>query len=114
MLGTRAREARLLDACLLGGISFVVDNTNVTRDVRARYIALARAAGFRVLGYFFESRIADALARNAARERQVPEVGVRDTRNRLELPMLSEGFDELHFVRIENGGFVIEPWRHEV
>lgn len=114
MLGTAAREGLLLEACVKGRTSFVVDNTNVTRAVRQRYISAARAAGFRVIGYFFESRIADALARNAARERRVPEVGVRDARNRMEMPQMDEGFDELHFVRIENGGFVIEPWRHEV
>lgn len=114
MLGTAAREALLLEACLKGSISFVADNTNVTRAVRQRYISAARAAGFRVAGYFFESRIADALARNAARERRVPEVGVRDARNRMEMPRLEEGFDELHFVRIEKDGFIIEPWQHEV
>ncbi len=114
MLRTRPREARLLEACLKGRVSFVVDNTNVTRETRTRYIPSARAAGFRVIGYFFESKIGDALARNAKRERQVPEMAVRDLRNRLELPALAEGFDELHFVRFENGGFIIEPWRHEV
>ncbi|MGV3661617.1 MAG: AAA family ATPase [Prosthecobacter sp.] len=114
MLGTQARETLLLEACLKGLTSFVVDNTNVIRAVRQRYISAARAAGFRVIGYFFESRIMDALARNAARERRVPDAGVRDARNRLELPRLDEGFDELHFVRIENGTFIIEPWRHEV
>ena len=114
MLRTRPREARLLEACLRGRISFVVDNTNVTREARARYIPAARAAGFRVIGYFFESKIGDALQRNARRERQVPLVAISNTSNRLELPAVAEGFDELHFVRLENGGFIVEPWRHEV
>lgn len=114
MLRTRPREARLLAACLAGRISFVVDNTNVTRESRQRYIPAARAAGFRVVGYFFESKIGDALARNARRERQVPVQAVSHTSNRLELPSLTEGFDELYFVRLENGGFIVEPWRHEV
>jgi len=36
MLRTRRRETLLLDACLAGGIPFVVDNTSPTIAARAR------------------------------------------------------------------------------
>lgn len=115
MLRTRRREELLVQACLVGKQAFVVDNTNVTIAERARYIAPARAAGFRVIGYFFASRIAEAMARNAGREgdARVPDRGVRGTFARLEVPSLAEGFDTLRFVRIEAGRFVVEPWREE-
>ncbi|HEY7200493.1 MAG TPA: hypothetical protein VIC57_09790 [Candidatus Dormibacteraeota bacterium] len=46
MLRTAHRERILLDACLRAGQPLVVDNTNLTAAVRARYIGPARGAGF--------------------------------------------------------------------
>jgi predicted kinase len=116
MLRTRHREAELLATCLRVQQPFVVDNTNVTRIERARYLQAARAAGFRTAGYYLASRLADALPRNAARcgDARVPDVGVLDAAKRLELPARAEGFDALHYVRVEGGAFVVEDWRDEV
>lgn len=113
MLRTRHREAILLRACLDGKQPFVVDNTNPTAADRARYIAPARAARVRVVGYYFRSAIVEALGRNAQRDpaRQVPVSGVFGTYKRLEVPAWSEGFDALHYVRIDDGGaFIVEPF----
>jgi predicted kinase len=57
MLRTRRREQILVEACLTAKQSFVVDNTNVTRAERARYIPLARAAQFHIVGYYFQSTL---------------------------------------------------------
>src|SRR4051794_28227971 len=54
LLRTRARETAFLALCLDTRQPFVVDNTNPTVAERARYIGLARAAGFSVVGYFVE------------------------------------------------------------
>jgi hypothetical protein len=43
--------------CLDHQQPFVVDNTNPTAAERAVYIAPAKAAGFRVIGYFFQSNV---------------------------------------------------------
>jgi predicted kinase len=113
MLRTRHREDLLIAACIAGKQPYVVDNTNVTAAERARYIAPARAAGFSVIGYYFSSRLQDALARNAGREgdARIPDRGVRGTSARLELPDPAEGFDALHFVRLDpDAGFVVAPW----
>ncbi len=116
MLRTRHRERLLLGACLEGGQPFVVDNTNLTPEERARYVVPARAAGFRVVGYYFSSRLADCLARNAARPpgRRVPDAAVRGALGRLRPPAPAEGFDALSYVRLEAGDFRVEPWRDEV
>lgn len=117
MLRTRGREAILLRACVEMGQPFVVDNTNPTIAERAKYIAAARAAGFRAVGYLFDTPIADCLARNAARpERErVPPAGIYGARKRLQPPALSEGFDALYVVRGgEAGTFVVEEWANEV
>lgn len=78
MLKTRNREKRLMQVCLETEQPFVVDNTNPTRQDRQRYIQPARASGFRVVGYYFQSRVADCVKRNEQRpdKQQVPVVGV--------------------------------------
>jgi predicted kinase len=113
MLRTRHREARMLETCIATGQPFVVDNTNPTRSDRERYVSAAQAAGFRVIGYYFQSRLAEAMTRNAARSarERIPDAGLRNTYGRMEIPELGEGFDELYYVRItDTNTFVVEDW----
>lgn len=117
MLKTRHREELLIKACLEGKTPFVVDKMNLTRSHRAAYIGQAKAAGFKVSGYFFQSEIAPALLRNARRDPPecVPEAGLRSASSALELPSRNEGFDDLFFVRMNGqGGFELEEWKDEV
>ncbi|GHU00105.1 hypothetical protein FACS1894154_08610 [Betaproteobacteria bacterium] len=116
MLKTRHREKLLFNACLDAKAKCVIDNTNLTRAERARYIVPACAAGFRIHGYFFESRIDDALQRNAQRHAKacVPDLALKSATKKLELPEFDEGFDVLNFVRITpENTFDCSPWREE-
>lgn len=114
MLQSRHRETLLLTACLNAKQSFVIDNTNATTEERARYITAARAAGFRVTGYYFESKVQDALVRNELRGpgHRVPERGVRGTFARLQPPARREGFESLYVVRFGTTAseFIVETW----
>ena len=117
MLKTRHRERVLLRACIDLKQPFVIDNTNPTIEERARYIAPAKAAGFRIVGYYFQSIVQDCLARNDRRgpRERVPGKAIGGTASRLQLPSLVEGFDALHYVRIaEDGSFRVEEWADEV
>lgn len=117
MLRTRHRERVLLGACLDAKQPFVIDNTNVTRADRAAYISAARAAGFRVEGYYFRPVLQDAIARNDQRvgQARIPRKGVVGTLRKLEMPKLDEGFDRLHHVEIDTDGrFVVTEWQGEV
>lgn len=117
MLKTRNREKQLLMMCVESGQPFVVDNTNPTRAEREIYIRAAKDAGFRVVGYYFQSRVEDCKRRNDQRPsaQQVPHRGILGTAGRMEMPSLGEGFDVLFYVRIEEaGGFVVEEWKDEV
>ena len=122
LLRTRHREGLLLHACVHAKAAFVVDNTNPTVEERARYLAPARAARFRTVGYVFDVPLEDALRRNAARTGRevVPEVGVKGTLARLQRPTLEEGFDALFRVTVSPWAsappaapspFTVEPWR---
>lgn len=113
MLNTRHREAQFLQTCLKTSTKFVIDNTNPTPDDRARYIEPAQAADFRVVGYYFQSKLEEVLARNAQRprEQRIPDAGVLNTYNRLQLPSYEEGFDDLFYVRIGDADdFIVEAW----
>lgn len=113
MLKTRHRERLLVDACVVAKQPFVVDNTNVRRAERAEYISRARAGSFRVLGYFFEPRVEQALSWNRQRggKAVIPVPGLLGTLKRLERPQVVEGFDELYKVHVDQTGqFIIEMW----
>lgn len=111
LLRTHHREARLLELCLHAAQPFVVDKTNVTIAERARYIDAARAAGFLVVGYFFEPDPRGAFERNRQRERPVPPAGLFGTLKRLQRPTREEGFDALYVVRIgAAGAFEVSEW----
>ncbi len=103
MLHTRHRETVLLRACLTALQSFVVDNTNIRAAERARYIQPALEAGFRVAGYFFQTELRAAIARNNNRldKPAIPVKGVIGTYKRLEPPSFAEGFHELYVVKID-------------
>jgi predicted kinase len=113
LLKTRSRERQFLETCFATRQRFVVDNTNPSRADRSRYIELAKARNFTVTGYYFESNIDDCMKRNAARlgAECVPNIAIVIAANRLEVPSYDEGFDRLHYVRLAEGGFIVEEWR---
>lgn len=113
LLKTRNRERLLLQACVEGRQPFVVDNTNVLAEERARYVAAAKTAGYRVVGYFFRTEPRAAIARNKLRQGKavVPIPGILGTYKRLEEPRMDEGFDELYAVTLTPANeFVVEPF----
>lgn len=116
LLRTRHREELLLEACLGTEQRFVIDNTNPTTSERVKYIQAAKAARFSVTGYYFQSKVEDCLRRNSERSdpERVPEVAVLATAKKLELPTREEGFDQLFYVRLVDGRFVVEGWQDEI
>ena len=90
-----ARQERELAALLAEGCDVCVDNTQPSRAERAGVIAVARAHGARVVGYWWPPDLDLSLARNALREQPVPEVGLHAALARWEEPSPSEGFDAL-------------------
>ncbi len=118
LLRTRHREDRLLNLCLETDQRFVIDNTNTTIAERARLIDVVKMARrpYAIYGYYFESRVADCLQRNAERSQdtQVPEVAIRSKATELQKPALSEGFSQLFYVRLTAAGFVVAEWNDEV
>ena len=103
MKNTRDRDARqqqAIEAALAAGRPVVVDNTNPTPFERAPLIALGRRHGARVVAYYFETTVKDALVRNRARQgkERIPDVGLFTTAKKLKPPTLEEGFDEVRTI----------------
>lgn len=123
MLKTRHREKILFQACLKAKQPFVVDNTNPTREDRARYLGPAKDCGFRIVGYYFQSELEDCKRRNAQRtgKARIPIPGIAATYKKLILPSYEEGFDELYSVKIaekiakkSGRAFIVEEWPDEI
>ena len=96
----QTRQDAALRAALRAGRPALVDNTNVTVADRAAIIAIAREFGARVVGYYFDVPIREAIARNETREgrAKVPKVAIFTSAKRLVPPSLAEGFEELQTI----------------
>ncbi len=114
LLKTRNRERRLMEVCLETQQPLVIDNTNPTREERAKYIDVAKAANYSIVGYYFRSKIDECLERNRNRSEPIPDVGILATAKKLERPRLDQGFDDLKYVQLTDRGFVIEDWTDEI
>ena len=100
VLGSRVREAALIEACLEAGRPFVVDNTNPTVADRRRYVDAAREAGFKVVGYLVEGD---------GRSVHVGPATTAATGRRFVRPAPEEGFDELWHATPSPDGWRIAP-----
>lgn len=95
-----ARQQQMIASALQSGRSVAVDNTNPTPLIRAPLLALGRVHGARVIAYFFECVVKDAVARNRLREGKVrvPDVAMYVTARRIVPPTLAEGFNEVRVI----------------
>lgn len=111
-LNTRNKEQKALENALQGGLSLVVDNTNPTKADRKKYLDLAKARGYKVVGLYFRSAIEECSQRNKQRtgKFQVPLKAILATAKRLEQPSYAEGFDELYYVKIKDSDFAVSKW----
>ena len=95
LLNTRNKEQIAIENALESALSFVVDNTNPTKADRKKYLDLAKAKGYKVVGLYFRSSIDESSQRNEQRtgKTQVPLKAILATAKRLEQPSYMEGFD---------------------
>ena len=111
MLRTRRRENLLIEARLEAKQKFVLDDTNLTREEREKYIVRAKEFGFRIVGYYFQAKIEKAIQRNNQRQgkAKIPEKGIGGALKKLQIPTFEEGFDKLFYVQInDENQFVVE------
>ncbi len=114
-LHTRNKESILIRECLEKGCDYVIGNTNPTQEDRARYIPVAKGEGYRVVGYFMQPRLQECIKRNELREgkEKIPSGAIAATSNKLEMPSVTEGFDELYFVKNDGETMSVCKWSDE-
>jgi len=61
LLKTKNREKQMFALCFDIGMPLVIDNTIVSREVRARYIAMLKEHGYRIRCYYFKSDLERSL-----------------------------------------------------
>jgi predicted kinase len=116
LLKTKNREKLLIKYCFETQISLVIDNTNATKLVRAKYINILKQMNYQIKGYYFKTALARALERNENRidKEYVPKLGILATHKMLEIPSMQEGFDELYYVENTGNKFIIKEWKNEI
>ena len=103
MLNRRSREKIIFEAAVLAKAKIVIDNTNTTFDIRAKFIPLLKKYNYKIIGYQFNSYLQDCLERNKHRtgDAKIPEEGIKRFSERLQLLSYSEGFDELYYIGLK-------------
>lgn len=107
-MNTRNKERQFLDLAFSLQQRIVIDNTNVLKEERSRYIDVAKENRYEVTGYYFESIVKDCLQRNENRigNDKIEPVGVLAKFKQLQPPSFDEGFDALYSVKIEEDKFI--------
>ncbi|GBU23270.1 hypothetical protein R80B4_03187 [Fibrobacteres bacterium R8-0-B4] len=95
---------------------FVIDNTNITKDIRKRYIGILTDMKIPIIGYYFKTDLERSLDWNSNRhgKENIPNAGILGTYNKLEIPSVDEGFSDLFYVDIVNNNFIIKDWNNEI
>lgn len=117
LLKSKNREKLFIEACINTSQKFLIDNTNPTIEDRKKYIDRLKETNYKIIGYYFESKIKDCLLRNNQRNGKelIPEKGILSTYNKLKIPSFEEGFDKLYYVSIYNENeFEVKEWNNEV
>ncbi|MBR1591747.1 MAG: AAA family ATPase [Ruminococcus sp.] len=114
-LKTRNREKLAILSCIENKEDFVIDNTNPSAADRRRYFEAAENSGYKIIGYYMRSVIAECMSRNRQRtgKAKIPDTAIASTSKKIELPSCDEGFDELYYVEITENGFKISEWKED-
>lgn len=109
---TRSAENELFAFCLKRNKNCVIDNTNITKAERNRYIPASKAHGAHLISYFFPPEPEKCITRNATRtgRARVPDSAILGKFKKLEKPSRDEGFDEIWQVTLSENGFSAEAF----
>jgi predicted kinase len=91
----RKREMSHIEQCLKEGKSIVVDDTNLTREIRKLHIDLARKYNAQIIGIFMNTSRGLIEQRRGRRADQLPMAVINKQLRDLETPTKDEGFDNL-------------------
>jgi predicted kinase len=91
----RKKELECIENFLKEGKSVVIDDTNLTREIRKSHIDLAKKYNAQVVGIFMNTSAGLIGQRRLRRLDQLPMVVINKQLRDLETPTKDEGFDKL-------------------
>ncbi len=91
----RKKEMNHIEDCLKEGKSVVVDDTNLTQEIRKSHIDLAKKYNAQVIGIFMNTSRGLIEQRRQRRADQLPLAVINKQLRDLETPTKDEGFDKL-------------------
>ncbi len=91
----RKKELEYIEDCLKQGKNVVVDDTNLTRNIRKMHIDLAKKYDAQVIGIFMNTSVGLIEQRRTRRNEQFPMAVINKQLKDLETPNKDEGFDKL-------------------
>jgi hypothetical protein len=88
----------------------------VTKKIREKYIFFSKNIGIPIKGYYFKTNLERSLKWNNNRsgKEKIPEIGILGMHKKLEIPSIEEGFDELFYVDIIDGKYIVKEWKNEI
>jgi predicted kinase len=100
LLKAKNGEWKLIDSCLETNQNMVIDNTNYSIEKRKAYIDKVKPHHYKIIGYYFEMDFARSIKWNKEREKSkiIPYKGIHMIFKKMEIPTLSEGYDELYCI----------------
>jgi len=91
----RKKESEYIERCLREGKNIVIDDTNLTEDIRKQHIDLAKKYNAKVRGILMNTSRALLEKRQRSRRDPFPLTVIYKQLKQLETPTSEEGFDEL-------------------
>jgi len=89
------KEMNYIEQCLKQGKSIVVDDTNLTKDIRKMHIDMAKKYHAKMIGIFMNTSRGLLEKRQRSRRDPFPLSVIYKQLNQLETPVIDERFDEL-------------------
>ncbi|QDI89661.1 ATP-binding protein [Candidatus Nitrosopumilus sp. SW] len=91
----RKKEMNYIEQCLKQGKSIVVDDTNLTKNIRKRHIDMAKKYNAKMIGIFMNTSSGIIEQRRTRRRDSFPLVAINKQLKEFETPNKDEGFDTL-------------------
>jgi predicted kinase len=91
----RKKEMDYIEQCLKQGKSIVVDDTNLTKDIRKMHIEMAKKYSAKMVGVFMNTTIGLLHQRRMRRNEQFLLVAINRQLKDFETPTNDEGFETL-------------------
>lgn len=102
LLKTKNREKLLLEFCKNTEMSFVIDNTNVQKQNRKKYLDIIKSwqQEISIKCIYFVCDVSTCIERNAKRSGKdcIPDCAIYSKAKLFEEPNIDEGFDEIEII----------------